>query len=234
MFAEAEEFALGLVSFSPRLAVFLIEPTIVAVTVRVMESVQPFASVPRLQVTVVVPPVQVPWLGVAETSASPAGTASVTVTPVELDGPVLVTVMVKVTFVLRATVGDAAVLVIANRGPSAWPGLMTMAEGSRPLLTLVIKGDALPARNLPLSIAAMASSSSRVKYSSAPSGVTASPLEKMPGVPGTTNEASCEKLFAVRSQLKACTTFCLVSNANNRLPTTRKFPTMRGVTPVRV
>ncbi len=82
-----------LVSFSVTLAVFVIEPATAAVTVRETEAVPPIASVPRLHVTVVVPE-QVPWLGVADTNLSPAGSTSVTRTPVEPDGPLLVTVRV--------------------------------------------------------------------------------------------------------------------------------------------
>src|SRR5712692_6905982 len=94
--AEADAFAgVGLVSFSVTLAVFTVVLAAVAVTVAVrdMEALAPLASVPKLHVTVAVP-VQVPWLGVAETNVRPAGRKSVTVTPVELDGPLLVTAMV--------------------------------------------------------------------------------------------------------------------------------------------
>jgi len=91
MVAEAVPFVgVGLVSFSATVAVFVIAPVAVAVTARETEALAPFASVPRLQVTVVVP-VQVPWLGVAETNVRPAGSTSVNVTPVEFDGPLLVT-----------------------------------------------------------------------------------------------------------------------------------------------
>jgi len=88
----------GFVSFSVTVALFVIEPAAVAVVVRETEAVAPFARVPKLQVTVVVP-VQVPWLDVTETNVRPVGSASVIVTPVELDGPLLVTAMVKVTVV---------------------------------------------------------------------------------------------------------------------------------------
>jgi len=100
MVAEAEALAgVGLVSFSVTLAVFVIEPTAVAVAVRETEAVAPFAKVPRLHATIVGLGTQVPWLGVAETNVRPAGSTSVNVTPVELEGPLLVTVIVKVTVV---------------------------------------------------------------------------------------------------------------------------------------
>src|SRR5260370_39369718 len=94
----AEAIALAgveLVSFSATLAMFNVGLAAAAVTVAVRETeaVVPMASVPKVQLTVVVP-VQVPWLGVADTNLSPAGRTSVTVTPVELDGPLLATVRV--------------------------------------------------------------------------------------------------------------------------------------------
>src|SRR5713226_8927690 len=102
MVVEAVAFAgVGFVSFSATLAVFVIRPRAVAVAVSVMEALAPLAKVPKLQVTVMVLAlkVQVPWLAVAETNARPAGSTSVNVTPVELDGPLLVTAIVKVTVV---------------------------------------------------------------------------------------------------------------------------------------
>src|SRR5882672_3269662 len=103
MVAEALAFAGdGLVSFSVTLAVFtvVLAAVAVAVALRETEAAAPLASVPRLHVTVDEPTgMQGPWLAVAETSVSPAGSTSVTVTPVELDGPLLVTVIVKVTVV---------------------------------------------------------------------------------------------------------------------------------------
>jgi hypothetical protein len=94
MFTEAVAFAgVELVSFSVTVAVFVIEPAAVAVAVRETEAVAPFARVPRLQVTDVAP-VQVPWLGVAETNVRPAGSTSVRVTPLEPDGPLFLTVIV--------------------------------------------------------------------------------------------------------------------------------------------
>src|SRR6266404_1423231 len=96
MVAEAVAFAgVGLVSFSVTLAVFTVVLAAVAVTValRETEAAAPLASVPKLHVTVVVP-VQVPRLAVAETNVRPAGSTSVNVTAVELDGPLLVTAIV--------------------------------------------------------------------------------------------------------------------------------------------
>jgi len=100
MVTEEVAFAgVELVSFSVTLAVLVIEPAAVAITTKETEAVPPFATVPKAQVTVGVAKVQVPWLGVAETNVSPAGRTSVNVTPVELDGPLLVTAIVKVTVV---------------------------------------------------------------------------------------------------------------------------------------
>jgi hypothetical protein len=101
MVVEAAAFeGIGFVSFSVTVAEFVIEPGAVAVAVSETEVVAPLASVPKLQETVDVPSnAQVPWLGVAETNVSPAGSTSVSVTPVEFDGPLLVTPIVKVTVV---------------------------------------------------------------------------------------------------------------------------------------
>jgi len=81
----------GSVSFAATLAVFVRVPTAVGLTRIVTVACPEFASVPRLQLTVAV---QVPWLGVAETKVTLAGTASVKVTPVAGEGPLLVTVRV--------------------------------------------------------------------------------------------------------------------------------------------
>ena len=53
----------------------------------------PLATVPRAQVTVVVP-LQLPWLGVADVNVVPGGMTSVTETPAADAGPALVTTMV--------------------------------------------------------------------------------------------------------------------------------------------
>jgi len=60
---------------------------------RVMVGVAPGATVPRVQVTVVVP-LQLPVEGVADTNVRLAGRTSVTVTPLAVLGPALPTVMV--------------------------------------------------------------------------------------------------------------------------------------------
>src|SRR5712692_8470170 len=132
MVVEAEAFAgVGLVSFSVTLAVFVIEPVAVAAAVRETEAVAPLPSVPKLQVTVDVlaRKVQVPWLAVAETKVRPTGSTSDTTTPVEFDGPLLVTVMVKVTFVPRVTVVGTAVLVMAR---------LAAVRGTEPSITVTL------------------------------------------------------------------------------------------------
>ena len=60
------------------------------VTTMVMVALPPLVMVPRLQVIVLVP-LHVPWLGVAETRVTFAGRVSMTVTPVAFEGPLLVT-----------------------------------------------------------------------------------------------------------------------------------------------
>ena len=88
-----------MVSFSVTVAVFVLVPAPFAVTVIETEAMPPLPNVPKLQETndSAKKPQGEPWLGVAETKVRPgptAGNVSVTVTPVELDGPLLVTVRV--------------------------------------------------------------------------------------------------------------------------------------------
>jgi hypothetical protein len=52
-----------------------------------------FGRFPKLQMTVGAP-LQLPWLGVADTKATPTGSESVTVTPVASFGPLSLTVRV--------------------------------------------------------------------------------------------------------------------------------------------
>src|SRR5207302_6925608 len=83
--------AFGSVSFSAVLvAVFVIDPVVVTVAVMVSVSEAPLATAPMFQTPV--PLLYVPALGVADTKVNPAGSWSVTCTPVALDGPALVTV----------------------------------------------------------------------------------------------------------------------------------------------
>ena len=72
----------------PRLATFVSEPLVGAVTVTVRLLVAPFASVPRFHVTRF--PFVVP-LPLALTNVTFAGSESVTMTPVAVDGPLFVT-----------------------------------------------------------------------------------------------------------------------------------------------
>ena|ERR1700676_339023 len=93
MFTEEEELGLGLVSFSEAVAVLVTEPAIVALATMDAVAEAPTARLPRVQLMVLVP-MQVPWLGVAETRVRPAARGSVKITPVEGAGPLFVTVMV--------------------------------------------------------------------------------------------------------------------------------------------
>ena len=74
-------------------AVSVSEPSSVAVTTIVPVTVAPAATVPRLAVTVLPVLLVVPWLKLAETKATPAGSVSVIVTAWASLGPLLVTVM---------------------------------------------------------------------------------------------------------------------------------------------
>jgi hypothetical protein len=73
-------------------AVFERLATVFAVTTRAIVGDAPALTVPRLQVTVLVPEHE-PTEGVAETKVVPAGSVSLTVTPAALLGPEFVTVM---------------------------------------------------------------------------------------------------------------------------------------------
>ncbi len=85
----------------------------------------PLASVPSAQL-IEVEPLQLPWLGVAETNVTPVGNASVRVTPVACDGPLLVTVTVYVNGPApRCVVASEAVFVTATSAPVAAPTLST-------------------------------------------------------------------------------------------------------------
>jgi hypothetical protein len=83
---------LGSFSVAVMVAVLVIVPATVGVTTSVTVIVPPLAIPPRLQVTVPLTWLQVPWLGVADTKVTPAGRVSVRVTPVALLGPALLTV----------------------------------------------------------------------------------------------------------------------------------------------
>src|SRR3954447_25151556 len=71
-------------------AAFAYVPGRVVLTTTVTRAVAPFASGPRLQMIGRVP-LQLPWLGVTETTVTAGGRASVRVTPVAASGPLLVT-----------------------------------------------------------------------------------------------------------------------------------------------
>ena len=66
-------------------------PTACGVTLIATVALAVLASVPSEQVTVPEACEQLPWLGVAETKVTPAGSVSVSVMPVALEGPALLT-----------------------------------------------------------------------------------------------------------------------------------------------
>lgn len=85
----------GSVSGDVTVAVLAIVVPLAAVllTISAIVALAPFASVPRLHVTVVVPEHE-PWLGVADWKVTFAGRTSVTTTLDALCGPAFVTVIV--------------------------------------------------------------------------------------------------------------------------------------------
>ena len=82
------------------LAVFLRVPLAEGLTTMSTLAVAPPGKIPRSQVTVVVPEHD-PRLGVADTSVAPVGSASVTVTPLVVDGPDDVPLLVTVRWYVR-------------------------------------------------------------------------------------------------------------------------------------
>jgi hypothetical protein len=84
---------LGSVSRLETVAVLVIFPIAVGLTTILIVAVAEEARLSRAQVIVLVP-LQVPWLEVAETKVTPDGSVSVTVTPVAADTHLLVTVSV--------------------------------------------------------------------------------------------------------------------------------------------
>src|SRR5687767_11067190 len=91
---EALLFAVLLSTAPPvMVAVLFSVPAAGAVTTIVIVADAPEASVPRLHVTVPADWVQAPWLAIAETKVTPAGSGSVTVTKLAVSGPALLTPM---------------------------------------------------------------------------------------------------------------------------------------------
>src|SRR5439155_12150862 len=103
---------LGLVSVSARdtLAVFVKVPMAVVPTTMITVALAPLAKLPRSQ-TMILVPVQLPALGVAETKVTAPGNVSVNSTSVAISGPLLVIVIVYVTFVPTVTGSGVSLLV---------------------------------------------------------------------------------------------------------------------------
>jgi hypothetical protein len=87
---------LGSDSAAETVPVFVIVPAAFGVTVIVTVAKPPSAIDPRLHVTVPADCVQLPWLGAAEPKVTLAGSVSLSVTFVAVDGPRLLTVIVYV------------------------------------------------------------------------------------------------------------------------------------------
>ena len=80
---------LGSTSLPLTLAVLVSVPAACGVTLMVIVAVAPLASVPRLQVTLLV---QLPWVVVTDPNVTPLGSVSFTVTPVAGEARLLLTV----------------------------------------------------------------------------------------------------------------------------------------------
>lgn len=79
----------GSVSLPATEAVLFRFPVANGLTMMVTVAVLCLGRLPMLQMTVLVP-LQLPWLGTAETKATVAGKLSVTTTPVAFEGPLLI------------------------------------------------------------------------------------------------------------------------------------------------
>src|SRR5438105_11984104 len=124
--------AFGSVSFSAVLvAVFVIDPVVVTVAVMVSVSDPPLTSPPTFQTPV--PLLYVPALGGAGRKVKPAGSWSVICTPVALDGPAFVAVMVKST--LEPTVTLPLLAIFATPMSARDVIVVTSDAESFPVLT---------------------------------------------------------------------------------------------------
>src|SRR4030066_467748 len=111
---------------------------LIGVTTSVIVAEAVLAMTPRLHDCVVVP-VQLPCDGVLETNVTPAGNVSLTVTPVAVSGPALLTVMVYVRL-LPAVIGSgASVIVIPRFADPTTPELFPHQVPQRPF-PLVVPG----------------------------------------------------------------------------------------------
>ena len=92
----------------------------------VISALPPAASVPSAQVTVRPDALQLPWLAFAEAKDSPAGSGSVTLTPVAVLGPLLTNDNVYVT-VPPATGDVLDATFFRARSTSGWTWIVALA-----------------------------------------------------------------------------------------------------------
>lgn len=129
--------SLGSVKLPVTLAVLLIVPATVGVTTIVTVTGDPVATVPKLQVTVP-PNVQVPWVDVADTGVTPAGSGSNTVVPVAGYVLLFVTVNVYVSgFPTVTGFGEATFVIARSADTSVIPISATPVAAPTPLMTTV-------------------------------------------------------------------------------------------------
>ena len=107
-------------SIAATLAVLVSGPGVSAFTAMATAAVAPLANVPNVHVTVLVP-AQLPWPAAAETNVTPAGSVSVSVTPVASPAPLLLTVRLYVT-ALPTGIGSRLSVIASAR---SMPGCRT-------------------------------------------------------------------------------------------------------------
>jgi hypothetical protein len=114
-------FEVGSEVAAETVAVFLRVPLVEGLTTMSTPAVAPPGKIPRLQISVVVPEHD-PTLGVADTSVAPAGRVSVTVTPLVVEGPDEVPLLVTVKWYARVCPsrtgsGESVFVIDRSAGP---------------------------------------------------------------------------------------------------------------------
>src|SRR5512143_793976 len=114
-------------------------PATLGVVTRVIVTDSPAAMSPIVQLRIA-PPVQKPFVVVAETKVFPAGIGSATVTPVSALGPLLVTTIVQVMLPWPRSCVAGEPAFVTDRSTSAWTQVEAddLSEPSFPVVTVAV------------------------------------------------------------------------------------------------